>query len=49
MCALIPQVSLADPDKDDSGNGKPRRDRAEFKQEYWDGNCKVDSKLEKSC
>jgi hypothetical protein len=44
----LPCVSLADPDKDESGHGKHRKGRAEYKQEYWDGNCKVERKLEKN-
>jgi hypothetical protein len=58
----------ADPDKDESGNGRwrggyernydypgrgagyerPRRERRAFKQEYDDGRCKYERKLERS-
>ncbi|WP_082583944.1 hypothetical protein [Noviherbaspirillum sp. Root189] len=48
---LFPISVFADPDKDESGHGKGRgrgHDRHEYKEEYWDGNCKVERKLEKS-
>lgn len=42
----------ADPDKDESGNGRKYERRGskggEQKEEYWDGNCKVERKWEKS-
>lgn len=38
----------ADPWKDESGNGKGRGKGREYKEEYWEGNCKVERKLEKS-
>ena len=45
----LPISVLADPWKDESGHGKGRgHDRREFKEEYWDGNCKVERKLEKN-
>jgi len=34
---------LADPHKDESGHGK-RHGKREHKEEYWDGNCKVERK-----
>jgi Ni/Co efflux regulator RcnB len=43
-----PFAAFADPHKDESGHGKRRHGRAEYKQEYWDGNCKVERKLEKN-
>jgi hypothetical protein len=46
---LVPLVAWSDPGKDESGHGRRRgHDRREFKEEYWDGNCKVERKLEKS-
>ncbi len=33
--------AMADPWRDESGNGGRHRDGREYKQEYWDGNCKV--------
>ncbi|HEX2547766.1 MAG TPA: hypothetical protein VHL79_22975 [Ramlibacter sp.] len=51
LCALLPFAALADPDKDESGHGKHRKHgkhHAEFKQEYWEGNCKVERKREKN-
>jgi hypothetical protein len=49
IVASLPLVASADPWKDESGHGKGRgHDRREFKEEYWDGNCKVERKLEKS-
>jgi hypothetical protein len=36
--------AYADDWKDESGKGK-RHDRREFKEEYWDGNCKVERKM----
>jgi hypothetical protein len=48
LCALLPLIAVADPGKDESGHGKHRKHRAEFKEEYWDGNCKVERKLEKN-
>lgn len=42
-------TASADPWKDESGHGKGHKhDRREFKEEYWDGNCKVERKLEKN-
>ncbi|HEV2611213.1 MAG TPA: hypothetical protein VGU61_13165 [Noviherbaspirillum sp.] len=49
MLLALPSIALADPWKDESGHGKGRKhDRREFKEEYWDGNCKVERKLEKN-
>ena len=46
---LMPLTGFADPHKDESGHGKHRgHDRREYKEEYWDGNCKVERKWEKS-
>lgn len=45
----FPLAASADPGKDESGHGKGRsHDRREYKEEYWDGNCKVERKLEKN-
>jgi hypothetical protein len=53
-------TAVADPGKDESGKGRwrgsdrsymydaPRREARSFKQEYDDGNCKYERKLEKS-
>ncbi|MDQ9169563.1 hypothetical protein Q8A64_03970 [Oxalobacteraceae bacterium R-40] len=42
-------TASADPRKDESGHGKGHKhDRREFKEEYWDGECKVKRKLEKN-
>jgi hypothetical protein len=43
----IPFGALADDWKDESGKGR-NHDRREFKEEYWDGNCKVERKMEKN-
>jgi len=40
--------AAADPWKDESGHGrKERREYREFKEEYWDGNCKVKREFKK--
>lgn len=44
---LFAAPALADPWKDESGHGKYKRDKREFKEEYWDGNCKVERELKK--
>jgi len=44
---LAPMTALADPDKDESGHGKRRHGHREHKEEYWDGNCKVERKFKK--
>lgn len=47
---VLPLQAVADPDKDESGHGRGRgrgHDKREFKEEYWDGNCKVERKYEK--
>lgn len=38
--------AVADPDKDESGHG--RKGSRDYKEEYWDGNCKVERKWEKN-
>lgn len=43
----LSSAAMADDWKDESGKGK-RHDRREFKEEYWDGNCKVERKMEKN-
>lgn len=43
---FAPLVALADPDKDERGHGKRKYGRGEYKEEYWDGNCKVERKIE---
>lgn len=45
--------TFADPDKDESGHGRYENGRrghkgGEYKEEYWDGNCKVERKWEKN-
>lgn len=41
-------AAQADPGKNENGHGKGRgHDRREFKEEYWDGNCKVERKMDK--
>lgn len=45
---FAPLVAIADPDKDESGHGKRKHGRSEYKEEYWDGNCKVERKMEKN-
>lgn len=42
--ATLPFTAAADPDKDESGHGKRRHGKSEYKHEYWDGNCKVEIK-----
>lgn len=42
--ATVSFAALADRDKDESGHGKHHHGRHEYKQEYWDGNCKVEIK-----
>ena len=42
--ATAPIAAFADRDKDESGHGKHRHGRHEYKHEYWDGNCKVEIK-----
>ncbi|WPG35297.1 hypothetical protein [Variovorax sp. EBFNA2] len=41
--------AVADPHKDESGHGrgKGRHSDREYKEEYWDGRCKVERKWEK--
>ncbi|HYD95012.1 MAG TPA: hypothetical protein VEC01_06775 [Noviherbaspirillum sp.] len=49
LLLAVPLAVLADPWKDESGHGKGRgHERREYKEEFWDGNCKVERKLEKS-
>jgi hypothetical protein len=48
LCACVPLAALADRDKHEGGHGKHGKHRAEFKEEYWDGNCKVERKLKKN-
>lgn len=42
--ASVSSAAMADPWKDESGKGRHGR---EYKQEYWDGNCKVERKFKK--
>ncbi|MGR4871080.1 hypothetical protein ACIPRI_19710 [Variovorax sp. LARHSF232] len=44
---FTPLVAAADPYKDESGHGKRKHGHREYKEEYWDGNCKVERKWEK--
>ena len=53
--AALPLIAAADPWKDESGHGRGYgygygydHGHREYKEEYWDGNCKVERKLEKS-
>lgn len=49
LLLVLPAAVHADPWKDESGHGKGKKhERREFKEEYWDGNCKVERKLEKN-
>lgn len=49
MLITLPLTALADPWTDESGHGKGRgHDRREYKEEYWDGNCKVKRKQDKN-
>lgn len=49
LLTCLPLVASADPWKDESGHGKRHgHERREYKEEYWDGHCKVERKLEKS-
>lgn len=43
-----PLATLADPHKDESGHGKRKHGQREYKEEYWDGHCKVERKFEKN-
>ncbi|MFC0250784.1 hypothetical protein [Massilia consociata] len=47
LLASASSVALADPWKDESGKGR-HGERREHKQEFWDGNCKVERKWEKN-
>ena len=44
--------AFADPDKDESGQGGYRHERrhkgGDYKEEYWDGSCKIERKWEKN-
>jgi len=44
LAAVLASLSFgvaADPHKDESGHGKHRHGKSEYKHEYEDGNCKV--------
>lgn len=43
----IPFGAFADNWKDEGGKGR-KHDRREFKEEYWDGNCKVERKMKEN-
>jgi hypothetical protein len=43
MLIAFPLTASADSWKDESGRGRGH-DRREYKEEYWDGNCKVKRK-----
>lgn len=43
----VPGPALADPWKDESGHGRGKSERGERKEEFWDGNCKIERKWEK--
>lgn len=44
IAGALPFTALADPHKDESGHGKYRHGKHEYKHEFWDGNCKVEIK-----
>ena len=49
FAAFMSCAVLADPWKDESGHGKRHYDEhygGDYKEEYWDGNCKVERKWE---
>lgn len=50
--AATPLAASADPWKDESGHGRGkhghRKHKGEYKEEYWDGHCKVKRKLDKN-
>ena len=49
LLLALPLATLADSWKDESGHGRGhKREHREYKEEYWDGNCKVERKLEKN-
>lgn len=43
----LSSVASADPDKDESGKGRHGYKHGEHKEEYWDGDCKVERKWKK--
>lgn len=47
VVAALSMPAFADPDKDESGHGHRGHDR-EDKEEYWDGDCRVERKWEKN-
>lgn len=48
LLIVIPVTASADPWKDESGHGHRRGHKhREYKEEYWDGNCKVERKVGK--
>lgn len=47
VVAALSMPAFADPDKDESGHGHRGHDR-EDKEEYWDGDCRVEHKWEKN-
>lgn len=40
--------AAADPWKDESGHGRHGKHGQEYKEEYWEGNCKVERKVRKN-
>lgn len=46
VCLSLSPLALADPDKDESGHG--RRGKREFKEEFWDGSCKIERELKRN-
>lgn len=49
MSFWMPLVAAAAPWRDENSHGRGcGHDRREFKEEYWDRNCKVERKLEKN-
>ncbi|WP_199724984.1 hypothetical protein [Noviherbaspirillum saxi] len=49
LLLALPLIAMADSWDDESGQGKGRgHERREYKEEYWDGNCKVKRKQDKN-
>lgn len=51
--AVVAAPVYADPDKNESGQGRQKHERrahkgGEYKEEFWDGNCKVERKWERN-
>lgn len=46
--ALSSFSAFADSWKDEGGHGKGHKHDREYKEEYWDGNCKVEREFKKN-